>query len=54
LEALLLFALLVVATNDLDLISMNHGLVIKLEIDVFDNKGPDVVTEAVRVKMALW
>lgn len=42
-----------VATDDLDAVGMDVGSIVKFEVDVLDDKSPDVVAEAVRVEMAL-
>lgn len=42
-----------VARYDLDAVGVDGVRVVQLEVDVFDNEGPDFVAEAVRVEMAL-
>jgi hypothetical protein len=42
-----------VAADDLDPVGMDLVRVVELEVDVFDNKRPDIVAEAVRIKMSL-
>ena len=42
-----------VAADDLDTVRMDLLVVIQLEVDVLDDKGPDVVAEAVGVEMSL-
>jgi hypothetical protein len=40
--------------NDFDSLSSERLLIFELEVDVLDNKGPDVVTEAVSRETALY
>lgn len=42
-----------VAANNLDAVGVDLVRVVELEVDILDDKGPDVVAEAVRVEMAL-
>lgn len=42
-----------VATDNFDSVGMYLVGVIELKVDVFDDKGPDVVAEAVGIKMSL-
>lgn len=42
-----------VAADDLDPIGVYLVRIFELEIDVFDDKGPHIVAEAVRIKMTL-
>lgn len=43
---------LVRTADDLDLVGVQYGLVIELEVDVFDEEGPYVVAEAICVEMS--
>lgn len=43
-----------VHSYDLDAIGLEIDSVIELEIDIFDNEGPDFVAEAVGIEMTLW
>lgn len=52
-EALLLAWFLGVARDDLDLLSGELCASITLELDILHKEGPDIVTEAVRLQMAL-
>ena len=52
--ALLLPRLLRIAAHDLDLLSRDIVLIVKLKIDIFDEKGPDFVAEAVGIQMTLF
>jgi hypothetical protein len=45
---------LAVAADNLHLVRLNGGLVIQLESDILDQEGPNIVTEPVGVKMALF
>ena len=45
--------LLVCAAHNLDLARLDGGLIVELEVDILDGKGPDVVAEAVGVEVAL-
>lgn len=40
--------------NNLDLLSLDLLRIVQLEFDVLDDEGPDFVTEAVGVEMALY
>ena len=51
---LLLFCFLIIATDDLDFVSMDGALIVELEVDILNDEGPDVVAEAVGVEMALF
>jgi hypothetical protein len=42
-----------VTADNLDTVGMDLVRVVELEIDVFDNEGPDVVTETVSIEVAL-
>lgn len=42
-----------VTTHDLDSVGVDLAVVVELEIDVFDDEGPDIVTEAVGVEVSL-
>jgi hypothetical protein len=44
---------LCVAADNLDTVGMDLVRVVELEVDVFDNEGPDVVTETVGIEVAL-
>ena len=48
-----LTGLFVCAADDLDFVCLDGALVVELECCVFDDKGPDIVTEAVRIEFAL-
>ena len=50
---LLLARLLGVAAHDLDLLGLDGLVVVQLEVDVLDQERPHIVTEAVRVEVAL-
>lgn len=42
-----------VTADNLDTVGVNLVRVVELEVDILDNEGPDVVTEAVGIKMSL-
>lgn len=42
-----------IAADDLDAVGVDLMGVIQLEVNILDNEGPDVVAEAVCVKMSL-
>ena len=42
-----------IAAHYLHLLRLDRGLIIELEVDVFDQKRPDLVTEAVGIEMTL-
>lgn len=43
-----------VAANNLDPVRLDSRLVIQLESDILDQEGPDIITEPVGVKVALF
>ena len=45
--------LLRVAAYNFDLVRLHCVLIVQLEVDVFDKKRPDIITEAISIKMAL-
>lgn len=45
---------LCVAAHDLDSVRVNLLVVIQLEVDVFDNKRPNIVAEAVGIEVPLY
>lgn len=45
--------LLVEAAHDLDLVRFERRLVVQFEVDIGELEGPDIVAEAVRIKMTL-
>ena len=45
--------LLGVAAHDFDLLRLDIVLIVELEVDVFDEKGPHIIAEAIGIKMAL-
>lgn len=51
--SLLLSGLLRIAAHDLDLLCRDIVLIIELEVDIFDEEGPDFVAEAICIQMAL-
>lgn len=51
---LILSSLLVCHANDLDLVRSHGVVVVQLEINIFDEEGPDIVAEAVGVERTLW
>ena len=50
---LLFTGFLCIAAHDLDLLRLDIVLIIELEVDVFDKKCPNFVTEAVCVQVTL-
>ena len=50
-SSLLIFARFLVGhADDLDLVRLDGSIVVQLEIDIFDEEGPDIVAEAVGIK----
>ena len=45
--------LLRIAAHDLDLIRLHRVLIVQLEIDILDQKCPDIIAEAVGIQMTL-
>lgn len=39
---------------DLDLLDVKLSIVFHLEMDVLDDESPNLVTEAIDIKMTLW
>lgn len=39
--------------DDSDLLNLDRRRVVELELDILENEGPNVVTEAVGIKMTL-
>lgn len=50
---LILGSLLVCHADDLHFVGLDGAVVVELEVDVFDQEGPDIVAEAVGVEGAL-
>ena len=50
---LLLPGLFRIAAHDLDLLRCDIVLIVELEVDIFDEKRPDFVAEAVSIQVAL-
>lgn len=47
-------SLLVCHADDLDFVSSHGIVVVQLEVDVLDEKGPDIVAEAIGIERTLW
>lgn len=45
--------LLRIAAHDFDFLGLHVVLVVKLEVDVFDEESPDVIAETIGIQMAL-
>lgn len=45
--------LLGIAADNLHLLRLNCALIIKLEVDIFDEKCPDFITETIGIEMTL-
>lgn len=44
---------LCVAADNFDLVSLNGVLIVKLEVDVLDQKSPDFVAEPISIQVTL-
>lgn len=42
-----------IAAHNLDLVGLDRSLILQLEVDILDEKGPDFIAEAVCVQMTL-
>ena len=45
---------LAIATHNLHLVRRNSGLIIQLEVDIFDKEGPNLIAEAIGIEVALF